>query len=67
MRNVPSPGSHQPTRRQVDIPSHLYDDEIELARYVVSSPDVVLLIDGGSVAKMGWPSLRFLIQKLAVA
>jgi predicted nucleic acid-binding Zn-ribbon protein len=44
-------------RRQIEIPDELVDDEVELARHVVSSPDVVLLVDGDSVAKMGWPSL----------
>ena len=43
-------------RRQVDLPAGLTDD-VEIARHVVSCPDVVLLVDGDSVAKMGWPSL----------
>ncbi len=58
-------GSPRPGRRQIDIPVEL-DDEIELARHVVSSPDVVLLVDGDSVAKMGWPSLPVAQQRDAL-
>ncbi len=58
-------GSPRPGRRQIDIPAEL-DDEIELARHVVSSPDVVLLVDGDSVAKMGWPSLPVAQQRDAL-
>jgi predicted nucleic acid-binding Zn-ribbon protein len=53
-------------RRQIDIPVDLLDDEVEMARYVVSSPDVVLLVDGDSVAKMGWPSLPVAQQRDAL-
>ncbi len=58
-------GSPRPGRRQIDIPDEL-DDEVELARHVVSSPDVVLLVDGDSVAKMGWPSLPVAQQRDAL-
>lgn len=58
-------GSPRPGRRQIDIPAEL-DDEVELARHVVSSPDVVLLVDGDSVAKMGWPSLPVAQQRDAL-
>lgn len=58
-------GSIRPGRRQIDIPAEL-DDEVELARHVVSSPDVVLLVDGDSVAKMGWPSLPVAQQRDAL-
>lgn len=54
------------SRRQVAIPPELMDDEVELARHVVSSPDVVLLVDGDSVAKMGWPSLPVAQQRDAL-
>ncbi|MCP5034671.1 MAG: hypothetical protein GY939_22940 [Actinomycetia bacterium] len=53
-------------RRQITIPEDLRDDEVELARHVVSSPDVVLLVDGDSVAKMGWPSLPVAQQRDAL-
>ena len=44
-------------RRRIDVPGDIVDDEVAVARYVVSSPDVVLLVDGDSVAELGWPSL----------
>ncbi|MDH3678448.1 MAG: hypothetical protein OEV40_00735 [Acidimicrobiia bacterium] len=53
-------------RRQIDVPAEVADDEIEMARHVVSSPDVVLLVDGDSVAKMGWPSLPVAQQRDAL-
>ncbi|MDH4363420.1 MAG: hypothetical protein OEY70_04945 [Acidimicrobiia bacterium] len=58
-------GTVRPGRRQIDIPADL-DDEVERARHVVSSPDVVLLVDGDSVAKMGWPSLPVAQQRDAL-
>ena len=54
------------SRRQIIIPDELLEDEVELARHVVSSPDVVLLVDGDSVAKMGWPSLPVAQQRDAL-
>ncbi|MFV0523995.1 MAG: hypothetical protein ACK5RL_05795 [Acidimicrobiales bacterium] len=56
----------RPARRQIDIPADLHHDEVELARHVVSSPDVVLLVDGDSVAKLGWPSLPVAQQRDAL-
>lgn len=53
-------------RRQIEIPPDLMRDEVEMARHVVSSPDVVLLVDGDSVAKMGWPSLPVAQQRDAL-
>jgi chromosome segregation ATPase len=53
-------------RRRIPIPDALLDDEVEMARHVVSSPDVVLLVDGDSVAKMGWPSLPVAQQRDAL-
>ena len=45
------------SRRQIEIPAEIAEDEIAVAQHVVSSPDVVLLVDGDSVAKLGWPTL----------
>ncbi|MFV0257051.1 MAG: hypothetical protein ACK5PP_01200 [Acidimicrobiales bacterium] len=59
-------GDPRPARRQIDIPADLHNDEVELARHVVSSPDVVLLVDGDSVAKLGWPSLPVAQQRDAL-
>lgn len=53
-------------RRRIEIPPDLYDDEMAVAQYVVSSPDVVLLVDGDSVAKLGWPSLPVAQQRDAL-
>jgi predicted nucleic acid-binding Zn-ribbon protein len=59
-------GSDGSQRRQIEIPPDLLHDEVEMARHVVSSPDVVLLVDGDSVAKMGWPSLPVAQQRDAL-
>lgn len=53
-------------RRQIEIPADILDDELAVAQYVVSSPDVVLLVDGDSVAKLGWPSLTVPEQRDAL-
>ncbi len=53
-------------RRQIEVPSDILDDEVAVAQYVVSSPDVVLLVDGDSVAKLGWPSLPVAQQRDAL-
>ena len=59
-------GDGESQRRQITVPDELADDEVEMARFVVSSPDVVLLVDGDSVAKMGWPSLPIAQQRDAL-
>ncbi len=53
-------------RRQIEIPSDIIDDEVGVAQFVVSSPDVVLLVDGDSVAKLGWPSYAVAQQRDAL-
>lgn len=58
-------GHHGGGRRRIDVPLGI-EDEVEVARFVVNSPDVVLLIDGDSVAKMGWPSLPVSQQRDAL-
>lgn len=60
------PGPVVAGRRQIDIPAEVADDDVEMARHVVSSPDVVLLVDGDAVAKMGWPSLPVAQQRDAL-
>lgn len=62
----PGEGGHESQRRQIEIPPEVMRDEVEMARHVVSSPDVVLLVDGDSVAKMGWPSLPVAQQRDAL-
>ncbi len=63
--NMPDDGPAS-GRRQIEVPDEIMDDEVELARHIVSSPDVVLLVDGDSVAKMGWPSLPVAQQRDAL-
>ncbi len=53
-------------RKSVDIPQNIVDDELAVARHIVSSPDIVLLVDGDSVASMGWPSLPVAEQRDAL-
>ncbi len=53
-------------RRQIEVPPDIADDEIAVAQFVVSSPDIVLLVDGDSVAQMGWPSLPVAQQRDAL-
>lgn len=36
------------------MPADLLDDPLESARFVVSLPEVVLLVDGDPVAELGW-------------
>jgi chromosome segregation ATPase len=55
-----------PKRRRIEIPGDIVDDEVAVARYVVSSPDVVLLVDGDSVAQLGWPKLTVAQQRDAL-
>jgi chromosome segregation ATPase len=64
--NSSGEGGDGASRRQIVIPEDLRNDEVEMARHVVSSPDVVLLVDGDSVAKMGWPSLPVAQQRDAL-
>ncbi len=53
-------------RKSIDIPQNIVDDELAVARHIVSSPDIVLLVDGDSVASMGWPSLSVAEQRDAL-
>ncbi len=53
-------------RKNIDIPQNIVDDELAVARHIVSSPDIVLLVDGDSVASMGWPSLSVAEQRDAL-
>jgi len=55
-----------PKRRRIEVPADIIDDEVAAARFVVSSPDVVLLVDGDSVAQMGWPKLPVAQQRDAL-
>lgn len=41
-------------QRRIEVPTDLLDDPVESARFVVSLPDVVLLVDGDPVAELGW-------------
>ncbi|MEL7210698.1 MAG: hypothetical protein AAGK32_21090, partial [Actinomycetota bacterium] len=59
-------GGAPTARRQITVPDDLLGDELEVARHIVSSPDVVLLVDGDSVARMGWPSLPVVQQRDAL-
>ncbi len=64
--SVLDPVGGRSSRRQVTVPEELLGDELEVARHIVSSPDVVLLVDGDSVARMGWPSLPVVQQRDAL-
>lgn len=44
-------------RCRIEIPEPLLVDPLAVARHVVATDDVVLLVDGDAVAGMGWPSL----------
>ncbi len=41
-------------------------DLVEMARHVVSTPDVVLLIDGDGAAGLGWPHLDVAVRRSAL-
>lgn len=51
-------------QREVLAPGGL--DEAAFARYVVTSPDVVLLIDGDGAAGLGWPHLDVATRRSAL-
>lgn len=59
-------GDSLSARKSVDVPQNIADDELAVARHIVSSPDIVLLVDGDSVASMGWPSLPVAEQRDAL-
>jgi hypothetical protein len=44
-------------RRPVEVPLELVGDPVATARHLMTVPDVIVLIDGDSVASLGWPSL----------
>jgi len=44
-------------RTAIRLPPQLEGDDYGTARYLVSIPDVVLLIDGDAVSSTGWPGL----------
>jgi len=53
----PDLGVRTSSRRVIEIPEDLINDEVATARYVVNCPDVVLLVDGDAVSQIGWPGL----------
>jgi len=52
-------------RLLIDVPAEL-TGEIEVARHVVNTPDVVLLIDGDGAARLGWPHLDVVARRSAL-
>ncbi|MEL6985789.1 MAG: hypothetical protein AAFO29_25395, partial [Actinomycetota bacterium] len=64
--DLSGPRTSGPKRRRIEVPGDIIDDEVAAARFVVSSPDVVLLVDGDSVAQMGWPKLPVAQQRDAL-
>ncbi len=51
------------TRTPVEVPSEVIGDSLAVARHVVSTEDIVLLVDGDPVAAMGWPSVDRVEQR----
>lgn len=64
--DAPAP-SEEPSggRTRITVPDDLAD-EVEIARHVVSTPDVVLLIDGDGAAGLGWPHLDVAARRSAL-
>lgn len=62
-----SPVADEPVtgRTRIGIPRDL-TDEVDVARHVVSTPDVVLLIDGDGAAGLGWPHLDVAARRSAL-
>ena len=52
-------------RTRINVPDHL-GDAVSIARHVVSTPDVVLLIDGDGAASLGWPHLEVSARRSAL-
>lgn len=53
-------------RRPIAIPANIQDDPEAVARHVVASPNIVLLIDGDEVATLGWSAFPLSEQRAAL-
>lgn len=56
----------RPKRVPLSIPGGLFDDSAAAAAHLLAQPDVVLLVDGYNVAKLGWPALSLEQQREAL-
>ncbi|MUH51762.1 MAG: hypothetical protein F2789_11185 [Actinobacteria bacterium] len=50
-------------RRHIPIPGGVYGDSTAAAEHLLRSPQVVVIVDGYNVAKLGWPQLGLAQQR----
>lgn len=53
-------------RQAVPVPDELAGDPLATARFLASLPDVVLVVDGDAVGRLGWPTLSVAEQRDAL-
>ncbi len=58
-----SPKARRRQRQPLAVPGGLYGDSEAAATHLLRAPDVVVLIDGYNVAKLGWPALALERQR----
>ncbi|MCY7300875.1 MAG: NYN domain-containing protein [Ilumatobacteraceae bacterium] len=53
----PSPSSRRRQRSPIALPGGVYGNSEAAGEHLLRTPDVVILVDGYNVAKLGWPGL----------
>ena len=56
-RGAVSPGRRRRRRSPIAVPGGVYGNSEAAAEHILRTADVVVLVDGYNVAKLGWPSL----------
>ena len=59
----PLPATRRRQRKPIAVPGGLYGNSAAAAEHLLRTPDVVVLIDGYNVAKLGWPGLSLERQR----
>ena len=60
----PSPTVRRRLRKPIAVPGGLYGNSTGAAEHLLRTPDVVVLVDGYNVAKLGWPGLTLEQQRM---
>jgi predicted RNA-binding protein with PIN domain len=61
-----APGGKRVRRAPLGIPGGLYGDSVEVAEHLLRQRDVLVVVDGYNVAKLGWPSCSLAEQRDAL-
>lgn len=59
----PLPATRRRQRKPIAVPGGLYGNSAAAAEHLLRTPDVLVLIDGYNVAKLGWPGLSLERQR----